>query len=274
MTIEAILRKEYEALSREATRLEKAIRKAPAGHLNFYRSGDTYKWVQVGSTKEDPDVRLHGRAPRKYIPKKNRPLAEALAMKLYNESRYEAVRDEMQALEAYLCRHRDVNADNIERLLDHPGYRELILPQLESQDYAEWAAEPFEENPLFPEKKNIRTLSGRMVRSKSEAMIDMQLTQYGIPFRYESPLLLPGLDTPIYPDFTIRHPSDGEFYYWEHLGMMDSPKYLDHNLLKLKEYTTTGILPFGHLILTFESADEPLDINLVNTLIHHYFLAG
>ncbi|OQA17516.1 MAG: ATP-dependent DNA helicase RecQ [Chloroflexi bacterium ADurb.Bin360] len=67
-----------------------------------------------------------------------------------------------------------------------------------------------------------RTLSGDMVRSKSEVIIANILYQSGIPFVYEHPLR--GPDGAIYvPDFTIEW--RGRTYYWEHLGMLDTQDY-------------------------------------------------
>ena len=73
--------------------------------------------------------------------------------------------------------------------------------------------------------KNMRALAeilvvkgtlGKMLRSKSEAIIDRLLYQNKIPFHYEEKLVLGGIT--IYPDFVIRHPVTGEYYYWNILG--------------------------------------------------------
>ena len=64
-----------------------------------------------------------------------------------------------------------------------------------------------------------------MLRSKSEAIIDMILYKNGIPFRYEEKIVLG--DVILYPDFVIRHPKTGDFYYWEHFGMMDDEDYIN-----------------------------------------------
>ena len=82
---------------------------------------------------------------------------------------------------------------------------------------------PYDQNPLFPEQRIHKCASGHLVRSKSEAIIDMVLYTNQVPFRYECALTLG--KTVIYPDFTIRDPSSGKTYYWEHFGMMDQPSY-------------------------------------------------
>ena len=78
-------------------------------------------------------------------------------------------------------------------------------------------------DPNHPEKLVVPTVTGEMVRSKSEAMILMLLEYSGIPYRYECRL---DIDRKAYyPDFTIRHPYTGEIFYWEHVGMLDDPSY-------------------------------------------------
>ena len=67
-----------------------------------------------------------------------------------------------------------------------------------------------------------QTLSGDMVRSKSEVIIANILYQSGIPFTYEKPLRAPD-GTRRDPDFTIEW--NGRAYYWEHLGLLDKEDY-------------------------------------------------
>lgn len=67
-----------------------------------------------------------------------------------------------------------------------------------------------------------RTLSGDMVRSKSEVIIANILYQTGIPFEYETFLTAPDGSCRL-PDFTIEW--RGHTYYWEHLGMLDVDDY-------------------------------------------------
>ena len=74
----------------------------------------------------------------------------------------------------------------------------------------------------YEEGKIHEALVGCMVRSKSEVIIANLLTSAGIPFRYEIPLFAP--DGTFYlPDFTIDW--RGRKFFWEHVGMLDKPKY-------------------------------------------------
>ena len=74
-----------------------------------------------------------------------------------------------------------------------------------------------------------------------------------------------------YPDFTIRHPLTRKTYYWEHFGMMDVSSYATHTYVKLQKYTENGIIPGINLITTYETKDNPLNPELVETLVKHYF---
>lgn len=91
-----------------------------------------------------------------------------------------------------------------------------------------------------------------------------------IPFRYEARLLLN--DVPLFPDFTILHPVTKQLYYWEHFGMMDNEKYAGNSCSKLALYTSNNIIPSIHLITTYETRTHPLSSDLVDEIIHYYFL--
>jgi exodeoxyribonuclease V alpha subunit len=85
----------------------------------------------------------------------------------------------------------------------------------------------------YEEGKIHEALVGCMVRSKSEVIIANLLVAAGIPFRYESPLFAP--DGTFYlPDFTLEW--RGKQFFWEHLGMMDKPKYKSDWAIKEKWY--------------------------------------
>lgn len=68
-------------------------------------------------------------------------------------------------------------------------------------------------------------LTRDMVRSKSEVIIANMLHERGIRFYYERPLYA-GDGTMYLPDFTIIW--NGEEIYWEHVGMLSNPKYVEH----------------------------------------------
>ena len=110
--------------------------------------------------------------------------------------------------------------------------------------------------------RTLQTLSGNMVRSKSEVIVANILFQTGIPFRYEETLVAPN-NVWISPDFTIEWA--GKTYYWEHLGMLDKADYADDWAKKLAVYQQ--YYP-GQLITTEESNTLSRD---VSALIRTHF---
>ena len=98
----------------------------------------------------------------------------------------------------------------------------------------------------------------------------MCLVKYKIPFRYECALVIDGKI--IYPDFVIRHPRTGEYFYWEHFGRMHKPDYAQDSFDKLKKYYKKGLVPGINLITTYESENHPLSMEMVEKIIEYYFL--
>ena len=178
-----------------------------------------------------------------YIPKKQKHLAEQLALKKYLTLQLKNLQQEKVAIEFYL-RHHDKDAEQKEiSFLTSPAYNELLSPfyQPITQELVEWSNSPYEKNDNYPEALRHKAVSGGYVRSKSEQMIDMVLYKNKIPFRYECALRFG--ETVFYPDFTIRHP-----------------------------YTSHGIIPTIQLITTYETKDYPLSIETVEEIVKHYFL--
>ncbi len=251
---------EHKRLAREADSIRRQLDSLPEGKL-ICTSGNGYiKWYQSD-----------GHTPV-YIPKKNRALAEQLALKKYLTLRLESIRHELRAVDAYLMQH-DTNPDRkYLDLLSSPGYSELLSPSSSSlsEELTAWATSPIESNAPYPEALIHPAPNGLFVRSKSEVLIALQLHTHGIPFRYEAPLQLG--ESTYYPDFTIRHPATGEYYYWEHFGLMDDSKYIQKATTKLHQYLTNGIIPTIQLITTYETRMHPLTTDVIVENIKRYIL--
>ena len=89
----------------------------------------------------------------------------------------------------------------------------------------------------------------KRVPGSGNGIIDMLLYKNGIPFRYEEKLVLGS--TTIYPDFVIRHPVTGKYYYWEHFGMMDEEEYRNNACNKIRLYCENGTIPSIQLFKGF-----------------------
>lgn len=249
---------EREKTEKRIATLRNQIDNLPAGDLICARNGDYYKWhVTDGHQKT-------------YIPKKNREYAEQLAFKKYQSVLLDDAQVEKRALDYYF---KNTIMTGNDALLQMPaGIQELLKTYFTpvSEELSLWTNEPYEKNPRHPENLTHRSNSGNLVRSKSEAFIDTMLFFHKIPFRYESVLRL-GNHT-LYPDFTIRHPKTGKYYYWEHFGMMDDPTYARNTCDKLRLYIEHGIIPSIGLITTYETKDNPLSTDAVQKILENYFL--
>lgn len=249
--------KEKEKLNEEIKLLQKKMKGLPEGELICSSNGKYVKcYNNIGG-------KYH------YIYSDNKELAEKLAIKKYFNEKLKYALNEKKAIENYLKVHKE---NGLNRLIEKPGYQALLKKCFNpiSQELKDWAKEAYEKNPYYLENLNHKTISGNMVRSKSEVIIDMALYSNKIPFRYDCVLRL-GHST-IYPDFTIRHPKTGELFYWEHFGLMDDPNYYNSACKKLVNYTAAGIVPGINLIPTFETNDCPLISELVDKIVKYYFL--
>lgn len=228
---------------------------------NFFctHSGKYHKWYKTDGKKQT------------YIPKKQRKLAEKLALKKYLSCLSQDISHEHNAISLYL-RHHLSNPKTAEKILQDPAYKELLsksfLPK--SQYLIDWVNSPYERSRRYPEQLVVETASGIYVRSKSEALIDMILTMNRIPFRYECALQLG--DIILYPDFTILHPQKNKLYYWEHFGLVDKPAYCNTICTKLQTYMVHGIIPTIQLITTYETQEQPLSSRTIEKIVKDYFL--
>ena len=194
-----------------------------------------------------------------------------MAHKKYLTSLIQDLEKEQKALTMYLNHHSNVMQSDF-LLSKHPEYQELLSQNhlSLSKEISDWMASPYNSNTSHPESLIHKGIANTYLRSKSEILIDMVLRNYNIPFRYEYSLEMN--NSIIYPDFTIRHPHTGEFYYWEHFGLMGSISYTENAVSKLRLYTSNGIIPGINLITTYETRNNPLSIQTIEKTIDFYFL--
>jgi len=258
MNYEKMIQKRNE-IDKKIKSIHAQLKKLPEGKFICARNGKYYKWYKSDGKKKI------------YLPKTERKLAEQLAYKNYLNFQLSNLKNEKKAIEAYL-KHYDPNAIQKEiSFLTSPGYKELLNPffQHQIQQISEWAQAPYEKSNKYPEKLIHKTVSGNVVRSKSEVLIDMVLYKNKIPFRYECALKLK--EKIIYPDFTICHPKTGQLIFWEHFGLMDDATYSKNAFQKLQLYTSNGIIPSIHLITTYETKENPLNVEDIEKIVEHYF---
>lgn len=240
--------------------IQKSLQSFPPGKIFITKNGSRFKWYH-----HDADKTL-------YIPKSKQHFAEQLSYKKYLTCLLDESIHEKKAIDFYLKHHNHETPKSQQLLTDLPEYQKLLSPFFQplSKELKTWVDEPYPHNSNYPEQLNNRAPSGNMVRSKSEAMIDMLLYTNKIPFRYECELELDGVI--LYPDFTIRHPCTGRLFYWEHFGLMDNPDYSANAISKLNLYTSNGIIPSIDLITTYETKQCPLSLDEIDQIVKRYFL--
>lgn len=254
------MKKEKQRLEAKIKSLQKQLAIFPKGKLYIVPNRQYSKWYQTdGHTST-------------YIPKKNRNLAERLAVKKYLSAKLDACTHEMNAIEFYLRHHDSHTEEEAQQLLHSPAYQELLSKFFapSNQEFSDWMQSPYEHNPLYPEQLLHKGSSGILLRSKSEAIIEMFLYVNQIPFRYEC--ALPLGESMFYPDFTILHPHTGQVFYWEHFGMMDDSNYSQKAFQKLQCYAVHGIIPTVNLITTYETREHPLSPSTVEKVIRDFLL--
>ena len=259
MTLKCMeMKRKIEKISKELETIYALEKKFPKGELSCRQNEKRFKWYVKYKEKTT------------YLPKSKKELAEMLALKKYYAYRKQELEGELAVCRAYIRKMQPLESKT-EELLVHPEFGKLLgryfMPIQE--ELIKWQNAPYEQCKKHEENLTIKGTKGRMLRSKSEAIIDMMLYKNGIPFRYEEKLVLDGIT--IYPDVVIRHPKTGVFYYWEHFGMMDNREYRNSACKKIRLYCDNGIIPSINLITTFETADHPLDVDRVEKIIKEFF---
>ena len=247
-----------EEIEKELGKIYSLEQKFPEGELFCFKNDKHYKWYVK---KKDVSV---------YLSRKEKDFAEKLAIKKYYGYRKRELECSLLACNAYLHKMM-LEEGKSDRLLYHPEYGQLLKSHFipRNEELWKWQNDNYEGCKKHKENLIIKGTQGKMLRSKSEAIIDMMLYKNKVPFRYEEKLVLDGIT--IYPDFVIRHPATGEYFYWEHFGMMDEEDYVICACDKIKLYCKNGIIPSVNLIITYETKEHPLSAEKVELIIQEYF---
>lgn len=231
----------------------------PDGKIICVHNGNRVKWFHSDGYTQT------------YIPKKHREYAQQLAYKRFLLEKQTECKKELYALELYQRHAVGENKKSDRFLSEDPAYQELLCPfyQMVTQEELIWSDTSYPKNPNYPEQLKYKSCKNEYVRSKSEALIAMNLYMKKIAYRYECELKIG--KAVFYPDFTILHPLTGKEIYWEHFGKMDLPEYAKNAADKLHMYARNGIYPGDRLITTYETMEQPLDTAIVQKLITYHF---
>lgn len=196
----------------------------------------------------------------------------SLAQKSYNKDFIKKASIELAFMERVLRYLPEGNAEGVFQKLP-PRRQNIVEPYILSDETYKkrWEEMEYSTNPYNIEDKKYATRKGDMVRSKSEKMIADMLYELHIPYHYEQELRL-GSRYSVYPDFTLLDISTRKEVYWEHLGLLDDHDYLCKNLRKLDEYRRHGIYSRKNLIITYETADVPIDTEGIRKMLENMHL--
>ncbi len=174
-----------------------------------------------------------------------------------------------KAMKEYLFRDRlqrqlraiEYNIPLLKRVIKN--YRPLI------EINSDWASIEPQQNSNFDENR-AHVWNGIAFLSKSEMLIAMALTSYGIEFKYESKMYVNGRY--IYPDFVIKRPKDGKIFIWEHFGKMHEDGYRHKNINRLEEYHQEGYYLWDNMIASFDRGKNSIDMDYIDKIIKLYLL--
>ena len=252
-------------LARRCEYLEEIIKKtnkilasSPTGSLRITNNKGRTKYY-IRSTPSDRSGT--------YVNKSAFPLAQGIAQRDYDnmlkqmaERELEAIRDLLATWEA------GAPEDAINTLT--PARRSLVKPRLMTDEeyVAQWLSRPYTPKGFKEGAPVYRSAGGQRVRSKSEALIMDVYDSYGIPVKYECPLRLKN-GWVVHPDFTPLNVRRRKTFIHDHFGMADDPQYMDRNVARLNALIESGWIPGVNMILTFETKENPLDVDALRKLI-------
>lgn len=240
---------------------ERALKNAPEGHLRINHRAGKVQYYHRTNPKDFSGT---------YLKQKEVEFVKSLAQKDYDEQVYRSVTQELEAIERYLGKAPEKEAEEIYNFIREERKQFIHPIVLSEEEYVKnWQNEPYEGKGYEDDASEIYTSKGERVRSKSEMMIADMLEREGIPYRYECPLKLRGMGI-VYPDFMILHKATRKEIYWEHFGMMDDPEYLEKALQKIEIYEQNGIFPGEQLLITHETKKTPLHRKTVYRMIERF----
>lgn len=148
------------------------------------------------------------------------------------------------------------------------GLRILVKPWKEPRDVflETWASQTYEPLEHMGRERTQVSDRGEIMGSKSEVLIGNTFNRRNIEYHYEKPLLLKK-NKMFRPDFTLMNIYSRRELFWEHLGIVDNEHYASNAMKKLMIYEQNDIFINDRLILTYETANDPLNLRTINEII-------
>ncbi len=219
-----------------------------------------YKFLAEGATHS------------KFIPSIEKERVKLFAQREYDEKVYELLTTMRGRLNRFINNYEADCLDTYYESLCEARKKLItpIKPTREALIDAWMESHPGNLN-TFEKKPDNKTARGEYVRSKSEKIIADYLLSLGIPYQYEPQFRLFSGDD-VYPDFVILNVRKNKTIYWEHLGKVGDIGYATKNFIKLMDYEQSGLILGDNLIVTLETKERQLDIDLVEKKVQEFLL--
>lgn len=259
--IRKLLENKVKNLTMLIAKAEASIKKAPKGKLILSCSKGAVQYYHKTDSTQKRGT---------YIPKKNEKLIRALAQKDYDIRFVDALIKQKSTILKIMKLLPEIEPEEMIRNISEQR-KLLIKPHiLNDEEYKkQWQSVVYKGKEMYTDTAVFVTEKGEKVRSKSEKIIADKLYMLGIPYRYEYPLKLKGYGI-VYPDFTLLNVETRQELYMEHFGMMDNPEYCQKAILKLEDYARNGIFPGKGLLVTFETSEKPLNMQVFEKKLKAY----
>ncbi len=247
-------------------RAQRFLASAPEGVLRVTNSHGSFQYR----------VRSAAGGPAVYLKKKDMELARTLAQKEYCQRAFEkaaAVEAELVSFEKRnIGRSASFMYSELSEVYNTlpQGKKNLTEPYVLPDEIfiKEWLERPDSRLGFKEGTPEIYSERGERVRSKSEKMIADKLYMLGIPYRYESSLILQSGEI-VHPDFTILDIAERKDIIFEHFGLMGDEDYQNRAAWKLETYIRNGYMPGETFLFTMETADRPLDLRSFEKMIRN-----
>lgn len=266
-----VLLKRKRILEDTIKRTAAVLKQGIEGHLEVNYNRKHYRYYFNISKKDKQSGNANSK--RSYI--KDIGFAKKLAERDYSKVVMNKGLCELKHIDALIKIYQESTVDEVYRDL-HPGRKLIVDPILPDDDlFADmWLVEASKEalryKNAYPIQLPLQTDNHEIVRSKSEKIIADKLRAEGVPYVYEKPIRLGGVVK--YPDFTVLNKRNRHEMYWEHMGLMDQVDYFKSATDKIDFYSRNNIWVGENLIITYETSDHPIDIDMIDRIIHKYLL--
>ena len=254
------IKERYEKLTVLISYLEDKIKEYPEGMIYSKQIGKAVYYYRYRNGTDGEQI----------ISKDNKRLIDDLLQKSYYDKVLKAANKEKKSIKSAISSYPDLVVEDVyDQLPENCKKRVIPLIPTDEQFVAKWSAKPYKYKTISDNVPVFETMNGERVRSKSEMIIADHLYINKIPYKYECPLQI-GNEI-IHPDFTVLRVSDRKILYLEHCGMIGDKDYADNMVERNTKYSLAGILLGDNLFYTFESANQPFDVRVLDNLINTVF---